>query len=167
MSAVSGETTGFLQGMVNPRLIFTDVSAGSVEDVLADLSRRLAGAGTVSDAADLGRRLLEREGLGCTGLGGGIAIPHCKLKNLDEIVLAIASCPGGVDFHAPDALPVTLIFLLLSPSEAPALHLQALARISRFLKTPGVADSLRRTSTPGELFAAMKNAEAAMPAIRS
>ena len=167
MSATSGETAGFLQGVVNPRLIFTAVPSGSVEEVLTDLSRRLQSAGAVRDAADLSRRLLERERLGCTGLGAGIAIPHCKLKELDEIVLAVASCAAGVDFHAPDGVPVTLIFLTLSPAEAPALHLQALARISRLLKTPGVAAALRRAVTSEELFATMKEAESAMLAVRS
>jgi len=121
----------------------------------------------VRDPADLARRLLDRERLGCTGLGAGIAIPHCKLKDLDEIVLAVASCPEGADFHSPDGIPVTLIFLILSPAEAPALHLQALARISRLLKTPGVADSLRRAQTPQELFVAMKDAESAVPSVRA
>ena len=167
MSAISGETAGFLQGVVNPRLIFTAVPSGSVEEVLTDLSRRLQSAGAVRDAADLSRRLLERERLGCTGLGAGIAIPHCKLKELDVIVLAVASCPAGVDFRAPDGVPVTLIFLTLSPAEAPALHLQALARISRLLKTQGVADALRRAVTPEELFATMKEAESAISAVRS
>ncbi len=167
MSATSGETTGFLQGVVNPRFIFTGVPPGAVEEVLGDLSRRLAAAGAVSDASDLTRRLLERERLGCTGLGGGIAIPHCKLKEVDEIVLAVASSPGGVDFHAPDGVPVTLIFLILSPAEAPAMHLQALARISRLVKTPGVADTLRRAGTPEELFATIKEAESTIPAVRA
>ncbi len=167
MSATSGEPAGFLQGAVNPRLIFTGVNSGSVEEVLSDLSNRLQWAGSVRDAGDLSRRLLDRERLGCTGLGAGIAIPHCKLKELDGIVLAVASCPAGVDFRAPDGLPVTLIFLVLSPAEAPALHLQSLARISRLLKTPGVADALRRAVTPEELFATMKEAESAIPAVRS
>ncbi len=166
MNATRGETAGFLQGLVNPGLIFTGLAAGPVEEVLSDLSRRVADAGAVRDPADLARRLLDRERLGCTGLGAGIAIPHCKLKDLDEIVLAVASCPGGVDFHSPDGIPVTLIFLILSPGEAPALHLQALARISRLLKTPGVADSLRRAHTAQDLFVAIKEAESAVPAVR-
>ncbi|MEP6802218.1 MAG: PTS sugar transporter subunit IIA [Acidobacteriota bacterium] len=167
MSATKGEAAGFLQGVVNSRLIFTGVPSGSVEEVLSDLSHRLQSGGSVRDAVDLSRRLLDRERLGCTGLGAGIAIPHCKLKELDEIVLAVASCPGGVDFRAPDGLPVTLIFLILSPAEAPAMHLQALARISRMLKTPGVADALRRAVNPEELFARIKEAESAIPAVRS
>lgn len=161
-----GESTGFLQGLVDPRLVFTGLTAASLEEALADLSRRVAGAGVVSDAEDLTRRLLERERLGCTGLGGGIAIPHCKLKEVDQIVLAIGSCPGGVDFHALDGIPVNLIFLILSPAQAPALHLQALARISRLLKVPGVADALRRSQTPEALTLALREAESAVAVAR-
>ena len=64
-----------------------------------------------------------------------------------------------MDFHAPDGVPVTLIFLILSPSQSPALHLQALARISRLLKIPGVADALRRAPTPEALVSALREAE--------
>ena len=156
---VTAETPGFLQGLLDPKLVYTGLEPGTLEDALAQLARRVAEAGEVSDADDLTRRLLEREKLGCTGLGAGVAIPHCKLAGIDEIVLAIATCPAGVDFHAPDGVPVTLIFLILSPSQSPALHLQAIARISRLLKITGVADALRRATTPEALVSALREAE--------
>lgn len=164
---MSAEPSGFFQSLIDPRLVFTGLPPGTMEETLTDLSRRVAASGIVKDPEDLARRLLERERLGCTGLGGGIAIPHCKLKDLDELVLSVASCPSGIDFGASDGLPVTLVFLILSPAQAPALHLQALARISRLLKTPGVAESLRRASTSDELVAALREAEAAVPAVRA
>jgi mannitol/fructose-specific phosphotransferase system IIA component (Ntr-type) len=165
---MSAEPSGFLQSLIDRRLVFTGLEAASLEEALAELSRRISAAGVVHDAADLTRRLLERERLGCTGLGGGIAIPHCKLKEIDEIVLSVASFPRGVDFAAPDGIPVTLVFLILSPAQAPALHLQALARISRLMKTPGVVDALRSATTSDELVAVLREAEsAAVPAGRS
>ncbi|MDQ2971079.1 MAG: PTS sugar transporter subunit IIA [Acidobacteriota bacterium] len=166
MSGAARETGGFLQGLIQPRLVFTNLAPASLEDALAEMASRAEEAGVVSDAADLTRRLLERERLGCTGLGAGIAIPHCKLKDVDGIVLAVGACPAGVDFHAPDGIAVTLIFLILSPAQAPALHLQALARISRLLKVPGVADSLRRAQTPEALVAALREAEGAVTVAR-
>lgn len=166
MSGAVSEAGGFLQGLVDPRLIFPNLAPATMEEALQDLARRIAATGVVHDAADLANRLLERERLGCTGLGAGIAIPHCKLKDVGEIVLAIASCPGGVDFHSPDGVPVTLIFLILSPAQMPALHLQALARISRLLKAPGVADALRQAATPEAFAAALREAEAAIPPVR-
>jgi PTS system nitrogen regulatory IIA component len=165
---VSAEPSGFLHSLVNPRLVFTGLDAASLEEALSELARKISAAGIVQDAADLTRRLLERERLGCTGLGGGIAIPHCKLKEIDELVLCVASYPRGVDFGAPDGIAVTLVFLILSPAQAPALHLQALARISRLLRGPGVAESLRSTSTPEELVSALREAEStSVPAGRS
>ncbi len=154
---------GLWPGAADPRLVFTDLESMTVEGALADMARRLAAAGVVKDAEELTRRLLEREQLGCTGLGSGIAIPHCKWKGLSEIVVAIGSSRSGIEFHAADGVPVTLLFLILSPAEAPAMHLQALARISRLLRTPGVAESLRRASTPGGILEALREAETALP----
>jgi mannitol/fructose-specific phosphotransferase system IIA component (Ntr-type) len=155
LSASSPVTVG-----VDPRLIFPDLSGRTRDEVLAEIARRLAGAGLVREADDLARRLIEREELGCTALGGGIAIPHCKLKELTDVVLAIGRRPGGVDFGAPDGVPVTVLFLVLSPAQMPAVHLQALARVSRWLKSPGIADALRRAETREEIADAIKGTPA-------
>ena len=157
---MSAPAAGALPGLANPVLVFDDVPAGTMEETLTEISLRLEAAGVVSDAEDLARRLLDRERLGCTGLGSGIAIPHCKVRGLADIVLAIAPCPSGVDFGAPDGILVTLILAILSPAEAPALHLQALARISRLLRTPGVADRLRAARTADGLLEALRESEA-------
>ena len=74
---------------LDPESVFPELSGRTREEVLRDISRRLAQTGAVRDGEDLARRLIEREGLGCTGLGGGIAIPHCKLKSLSQIVVAV------------------------------------------------------------------------------
>jgi len=150
---------GFLQGLVDARLVFPDLKATNLEELLAEMSERVAAAGLVRDPEDLARRLLEREKLGCTGLGDGIAIPHCKLKEVEDVVLAIGVSARGVDFHASDGIPVSLILLALSPADAPALHLQALARISRVLRIPGIADSLRRAASAEEIAETLREAE--------
>jgi mannitol/fructose-specific phosphotransferase system IIA component (Ntr-type) len=155
---LTGEGENVLQGLVDPRYVFTDLSGPGLEDVLGEIARRLAAAGAIRDAQDLTRRLIERERLGCTSLGGGVAIPHCKSGDVSDVVLAIGRVPAGVDFHCADGLPVTLIFLILSPADHPALHLQALARISRMLRRPGVADGLRRAGTREEILEALKEA---------
>jgi len=149
-----------LQGLIDPRFIFTDLRGPGLEDVLGDMSRRLAAAGVIRDAADLTQRLAEREKLGCTGLGGGVAIPHSKSRDVADVVLAIGLTPEGIDFHAPDGAAVTLIFLILSPTDQPAVHLQALARISRFLRTPGVLESLRAARTREQMLEALAGAQA-------
>ena len=156
---VSSAGAGFLESLVASRLVFPDLPARSMEEALTELSRRLADAGVVADGADLARRLLEREKLGSTGVGGGLAIPHCKLKEVDDVVLAVAICGPGVDFHSSDQIPVSLIFLILSPADMPALHLQALARLSRALRRPGVVDRLRLARSPEEIAGTLREAE--------
>jgi PTS system nitrogen regulatory IIA component len=144
---------------LDPERVFPDLSGRTREEVLKDIAARLADAGVVRDGEDLARRLIEREGLGCTGLGGGIAIPHCKLKELCQIVFAIGRCRDPVDFQAPDGIPVSVLLLILSPADAPALHLQALARVSRWLKTPGVAEDLLKATTREEILDAVREGQ--------
>ena len=94
--------------------------------------------------------LLERERLGTTGIGRGIAIPHGKLKELNQLYGLFARLEKPVDF---DAAPVDLVFLLLAPESAGADHLKALARISRLLRDEGICDRLRGSNQPEALYA--------------
>ncbi|MGI9410513.1 MAG: PTS IIA-like nitrogen regulatory protein PtsN [Hyphomicrobiaceae bacterium] len=87
--------------------------------------------------------LLQRERLGSTGLGRGIAVPHVKFRSLTEIVCIFARLDTPIDFEALDDEPVDLIFLLLAPEHASGDHLKALARISRLLREPDVSAQLR------------------------
>lgn len=148
------------EGLVDLRRTFYRIPGDTREEVLEGLCARLAFEGSIRDPGDLLARLLDRERLGCTGLGGGVAIPHCKLRELSGVVLAVASTAVPIDFAAADGVPVDLIFLVASPAEAAAAHLQALARISRFLRTPGVVDGLRAAASPEDLFGVLRNAEA-------
>jgi mannitol/fructose-specific phosphotransferase system IIA component (Ntr-type) len=150
---------GFLGSLVDERRIYPDLAGGTVEEVLAEMAAGLARAGVIGDGEDAASRLVERERMGSTGLGEGLAIPHCKLKELSEVVLAVGVSHRGIDFHSSDAVPVTLVFLVLSPADAPALHLQALARISRVIRMPGIAENLLRKGTPAEIAAVLKEAE--------
>jgi PTS system nitrogen regulatory IIA component len=156
MSAVA---PGFFPRLVDERLVFRDLAGTTFEEALTEMSAALARAGVIRDPEELARRLIEREQMGSTGLGGGIAIPHCKLRELEDVLLAIGISTVGVDFRAGDGVPVTLLFLVVSPSEAPALHLQALARISRMIRLPGVADGLRAARTSREVADLLKAAE--------
>lgn len=156
---MSTSETSLLPRLVDERLVFPDVAATTFEEALREMSAGLARAGVIGDADDLARRLIERESMGSTALGNGLAIPHCKMRDLAEVVLAVGVSRAGVDFHASDGAPATLIFLLVSPTEAPALHLQALARTSRVIRMPGVAESLRSAATAAEISETLKAAE--------
>lgn len=99
--------------------------------------------------------LLQREKLGSTGVGGGIAIPHGKLPNLDRIFGLFARLPRPIDFEALDDQPVDLVFLLLAPEGAGADHLKALARIARHLRQGDIAAKLRASTDRAALHAVL------------
>ena len=150
--------------LADVRRIFHRLPGTTREAVLEEMSLRLAERGLVPDARDLWEHLLDRERLGCTGLGRGVALPHCKLRHLPRIVAAVASTAVPVEFGAADGIPIDLIFLVASPAEAPAAHLQTLARISRLLRTSGVPEALRAAASAEQMAEVLRNAAAAVPA---
>jgi PTS system nitrogen regulatory IIA component len=97
--------------------------------------------------------LLERERLGTTGVGKGIAIPHGKLAELERLHGLFVRLDQPVDFESVDDQPVDLIFLLLAPESAGADHLKALARVSRLLRDPNTCEKLRDSPDPESVFA--------------
>src|ERR1700756_1469122 len=103
------------------------------------------------DAREVSERLAEREKLGSTGFGGGVAIPHAKIDGLKHVTGAFVRLEKPVDFTAGAELPVDLVFMLLSPVAAGAEHLKALARVSRRLRDRGFADKLRGAGSPDAL----------------
>jgi PTS system nitrogen regulatory IIA component len=111
--------------------------------VLEELASLVVRSGGISGDVDLVTILENREDLGSTGLGKGVAIPHVRLKNLSELRMAVGRSVGGVDFNAIDGKPVHLFFLLLAPENSAEGHLKTLARISRLLKKPSFRESLR------------------------
>lgn len=105
-------------------------------------------------------RLSERERLGSTGFGGGVAIPHGKIDGLDHVVGLFAHLSEPVDFQAIDGMPVDLVFLLLSPPDAGVEHLKALARVSRRLRDRAFVAKLRGAGSPDALFALFAHSDA-------
>jgi len=109
--------------------------------------------------------LLERERLGTTGVGHGIAIPHGKLAELDRLHAIFARLDTPVEFDSIDDAPVDLIFLLLAPESAGADHLKALARVSRLLRNDSVCEKLRGTEDPDVLFAVLSETQSPRTAV--
>lgn len=101
---------------------------------------------------DVAERLTERERLGSTGFGKGVAIPHGKIEGLEHIVAMFARLDPAVDFEAIDDLPVDLVFCLLSPPDAGAEHLKALAQVSRWLRDPGFVAKLRGAGSDDAVY---------------
>ena len=142
-----------LGSLTRPDLVFPDLAATDRAEVLRAFAERIAERGLVRDAETLYQRLAEREDLGSTGIGGGIAIPHCKIDGLKQGMVAVGRVRDGVDFGAADGQPVRLFFLVISPSQAPAEHLQALAAISRWIKAGGRAQALLDQPGAEEIYA--------------
>lgn len=116
---------------------------------LADVLARTHGL----DAAEVARALGDREKLGSTGFGGGTAIPHGRIAGLRHIVGVFARLSQPLDFEAVDGLPVDLVFAMLSPTDAGAEHLKALARVSRQLRDRAFVAKLRGAGSPDALYA--------------
>jgi len=100
--------------------------------------------------------LLEREQLGSTGIGGGIGIPHGKLKDLDHLIIGFGLSRKGVDFESLDGAPTRIFFLLVTPENSTGLHLKMLARISRVLKNEPFRERLLQAGDRDEIYQIVK-----------
>jgi PTS system nitrogen regulatory IIA component len=141
-----------INDLLVPEGVVADLKATSKKQALQDLAKRAAEVSGLHERA-IFDVLMERERLGTTGVGNGIAIPHGKLASLDRLHGLFARLDQPIDFHAIDERPVDLIFVLLAPENAGADHLKALARISRLLRNNGICDKLRGTDSAEALFA--------------
>lgn len=103
------------------------------------------------DSNELLRVLLEREELGSTGIGDGIAIPHGKIKKIENLIVAFGRSLEGVDFQSMDGKPTHIIFLLIAPENSAGIHLKALARISRLLKDSAFRRNIMEANTSQEI----------------
>jgi len=138
--------------LLHPEGIIPSLRVSSKKQALQELAAKAA-AITGVDERRISDVLLERERLGTTGVGRGIAIPHGKLSQLDRLYGIFARLEEPIDFDAIDDEPVDLIFLLLAPESAGADHLKALARISRLLRDPTVCAKLRGSDQADALYA--------------
>jgi PTS system nitrogen regulatory IIA component len=153
VEASFGNSGSFMEiaDFLTPDAVIANLKVTSKKQALQDLSRRIADL-TGQLERDVFNVLQEREKLGTTGVGNGIAIPHGKLPDLDRLYGMFARLERPIDFDAIDERPVDLIFLLLAPETAGANHLKALARVSRMLRDRTVCEKLRGSDTPDALY---------------
>src|SRR5271168_3979909 len=131
-----------LNDLLTPDAVIASLRVNGKKQALQELSDRAAEVSGLP-AREIFDSILQRERLGPTGVGDGIAIPHGKLAKCRSIFGVFARLERPIDFEALDGLPVDLIFLLIAPEAAGADHLKALAAIARVLRKPGVASQLR------------------------
>ncbi|WP_421725215.1 PTS IIA-like nitrogen regulatory protein PtsN [Bauldia sp.] len=143
-----------LGDLISPDAIVGSLKANSKKQVIQAIAEK-ASVLTGRPEREIFDTLLQREKLGSTGVGGGIAIPHGKLPGLERIFGLFARVPKPIDFEALDDQPVDLVFLLLAPEGAGADHLKALARIARHLRQGDVAAKLRASTDRAALYAVL------------
>ncbi|MCB1423443.1 MAG: PTS IIA-like nitrogen regulatory protein PtsN [Nitratireductor sp.] len=148
-----------LNDLIGPDDVFAGVKASCKKSLLQDLADK-ASRKTGVPSETVFQTLLEREKLGSTGIGNGIAIPHGRLKGLDGITGIAVQLAKPVDFEAMDDQPVDLVILLLAPEDSGADHLKALARIARVLKQPNKLSKLRAASDSAAVYALLTSEEA-------
>jgi nitrogen PTS system EIIA component len=130
-----------LADALRPDCVIAELSGSSTSSVLLELARPVAAAHGL-DPQRLAGPLLAREKLGSTGVGEGVAVPHCKAPGIAAIAASFGRSHAGLDFRAIDGRPSHLFVALFAPERGGAEHLQALARVSRLLKRPEVRKAL-------------------------
>ncbi len=143
-----------LTDLLQPEAVVASFRASSKKQLLHELSEKAAHISHLP-ARQIFDSVLQRERLGSTGIGNGIAIPHAKLEKCPSIIGVFARLEKPVDFEAVDGTPVDLVFLLLAPESAGADHLKALARIARVLRDPAIIAKLRAIQDPAALYAVL------------
>ncbi|MCK4502592.1 MAG: PTS sugar transporter subunit IIA [Desulfuromonadales bacterium] len=128
--------------LLDPEAIVADLQAKDKGTALAELTDSLISCDPSLDRDEVIAVLQEREKLGSTGIGDGVAIPHGKLAGMPELKLVFGRSSSGVDFESMDGQPAYLFFLLIAPEESVGVHLKTLARISKLLKDAVVRKKL-------------------------
>jgi PTS system nitrogen regulatory IIA component len=143
-----------LSDFLSPQAVVPSLRVTSKKQALQDLAECAATLSGLTER-EIFDTLLQRERLGSTGIGHGIAIPHGKLAKVDKLFGLFARLEKPVDFEALDGEPVDLIFVLVAPEAAGADHLKALARVARVLREPALTQKLRATRDAEALYAVL------------
>ena len=140
-----------IQDFLQPQAVLADLTGRTAAEVLAELCQPVATA-TGLDASRLVQVLLEREKLGSTGVGEGVAIPHGKLAGLPALVATFGRSRQGVEFRAADGKPARLFFALFAPENSAGAHLKALSRVSRIFRMPAFREAILAAPSAREIL---------------
>ena len=135
-------------------LVIAGIPSCSKPEALGAMVDHLISAGKLSaDRREiLLSKLMERESLASTGIGGGVAIPHASGENVDNMILAVGQSPNGVEFDSIDGHPAKVIFLIVGSERAPRMHLQMLAMIVKICKSQDMIKAVAEAQAPSEIF---------------
>lgn len=151
--------------LITSDCIASDLKVSSKKQLFQDLARLLVESGTLGTnpvpVRDIVAAAMERERLGSTGVGSGVALPHARIDGIDRVYAAFAKLETPLDYEAIDERPVDLVVLLIAPSDAGGEHLRALAQVSRRLRRPDVRTKLRNAPNTESLYVSLvKDSEA-------
>ncbi len=141
-----------LSELLTPERTVCRASGSSKKRLFETLAKVVSDDNPSLAEADIFAQLIARERLGSTGLGAGIAIPHCRIARCSEPIGCLVRLEEPIDFDAPDDLPVDILFVLLVPEEAHQTHLDILARIARLFSQSRFCEALRSAPDDGSLF---------------
>jgi len=137
---------------LSPEAVIAELASSSKQGALAELCTPLAKVQPGLNTERLVDVLVQREKLGSTGIGDGVAIPHGKMSELSRLIASFGVSHSGIDFDAIDGKPTHLFFALLAPENSAGIHLKALARISRLFKNPQFRQSILAAAGPAEIY---------------
>ena len=143
-----------LRDLIVPEAVSARLRSTSKKHLLQEVAGRAASAYGL-DAREVLDALLERERLGSTAMGHGVAAPHARIEGLDRVLGVFFQLERGIEFDAQDDVPVDLVFALIAPEAAGSEHLLALARVSRVLRNAGICAKLRSCGDDGALHAVL------------
>lgn len=149
------ESTLTIKNILAEDLTLSRVAASSKKRILEFISEQVAKHYPEMDESQIFNNLVSRERLGSTGIGQGIAIPHCRLEGCTRVVGALMTLEEGVDFDAIDNQPVDLLFTLIVPKEATSEHLELLSQLAEQFNDPGFCDELRQCTDNHQLYRKM------------
>jgi PTS system nitrogen regulatory IIA component len=138
--------------LLSPDMVIADLKGATKPEVLNELAKAMSARYPEIKLNDLTAVLAERERLGSTAIGDGIAIPHGKLSSVTKILGTFGRHVSGVDFESLDGNPTHIFFMLVAPEDSTSLHLKALARVSRLLRDGNFRDKLLTAPDANELF---------------
>lgn len=144
--------------LLHKNSIISNLKSTDKKGIIEELAISIAQT-TKADSKDIAAVLLEREQLGSTGIGGGIAIPHGKLNSIHSITIGFGLSKEGVEYDSLDNKPVHIFFLLLTPENSTGGHLKVLAQISKLLKMDHFKDSLRQAESVDDIFDIIKEVD--------
>ncbi len=138
--------------LLREQCVVADIRGKTKKEIITELVETLANARLIEDIEAVVNVVMEREKLGSTGIGNGVAIPHGKLKNISNIMCAFGRSVNGVDFDAVDRAPVHIFFLVLAPEDSASLHLKVLSRITKILRDQSLRKKVIKLSNRHDIY---------------